>query len=151
MVQARLSTRCMSKLSAERKLRFIINTQALYDISDAIKAWQKALDTLPKDNLTPAQLKQREQYETGLKAAKLKAEPDTPSRVITIPATSGQHPWQVAKAMEPELQTQGINLVRSSVCRVRLLLASKFNSDHNRLGSFWVLMRCGHDHSIALF
>jgi hypothetical protein len=93
----------------------------LNDIPKAIEAWQKALDTLPKDNLTPAQLKQLEQYKTGLKDATQKSESTAPPPVIVLPATSGQHPWQIAKAMESELQSKGMELVQSSVCHPRPL------------------------------
>jgi hypothetical protein len=107
----------------------------LYNIPEAIKAWQKALDTLPNDNLTPSELKQREQYEAGLTASKRKTDENILARVITIPATSGQHPWQVAKAMEPELQRRGIELATSSVRSLAVTGAEFPSCFFNRRGS----------------
>ena len=63
-------------------------------------AWQKALDTLPKQNLSPSELKQKVQYEAGLKAA---SEP----RVITFSGSAGNMPWDCAKALKPELISHG--------------------------------------------
>ena len=71
------------------------------------EAWQKALDSLPKYDLSPAELKQKEQYEAGLKAAK---EP----RIVRI-STDGSAPWDSAKAMKPELRERGMEMASSSV------------------------------------
>jgi len=72
------------------------------------EAWQKALESLPKENLSPAECKQKEQYEAGLKAAR---EP----RVITISGGAGSMPWDCAKAIKPELINRRHEMISSSV------------------------------------
>jgi hypothetical protein len=71
-----------------------------------VKAWKRAVETLPKENVTPAELKQREQYEDSLKTAllaKSKAE-NTPVRGRPIKANEHKFPWQVAYEMQRELE-----------------------------------------------
>lgn len=74
----------------------------------SVDAWQKALDALPKENLTPSELKQRSQYTASLKAAKR-------PRVIRLGGNAGIAPWECAKAMKPELLQRPQETVNSSV------------------------------------
>ena len=82
--------------------------QALNEGAWSVDAWQKALDSLPKENLSPGELKQKEQYEAGIKAAR---EP----RVIQISGAAGRMPWDYAKAMKPELINRKHEMAASSV------------------------------------
>jgi stress-induced-phosphoprotein 1 len=63
---------------------------------------------LPKENLNPGELKQKEQYEAGLKTA---SEP----QVIKISGAAGGMPWDCAKALKPELISRRAEMVTSSV------------------------------------
>jgi hypothetical protein len=74
----------------------------------SVNAWQKALDSLPKGNLTPAELKQRDQYSAGLKEAKR-------PRIIRMSGIAEKAPWQCAAAMKPELIERKYEAVNSSV------------------------------------
>ena len=81
----------------------------------SLEAWQKALDSLPKDNLTPAELKQKEQYKAGLNAAK------TP-HLIRHSAIEGRPPWECARAIKPELCERKMEMATSSVgTRINML------------------------------
>ena len=64
--------------------------------SESVISWQKALDALPKENLSPAEAKQKEQYEAGLQAA---------SKPRLVGLSAFDLPWDMAKAMMPELFT----------------------------------------------
>src|ERR1700691_5387385 len=82
--------------------------QALNEGMWSVHAWQKALDSLPKENLSPGEIKQKEQYQAGLKAA---SEP----RVINISGGARSMPWDCAKAMKPDLILRGQEMATSSV------------------------------------
>jgi hypothetical protein len=85
--------------------------------SSCVDAWQKALDALPKTNLTPAELKQKEQYTASLKKAKERLEEclSTPAKVVVVNSNAGKLPWQVAEDMLPELRAAGPAGYTSSV------------------------------------
>ncbi|KAF8843782.1 hypothetical protein BDN67DRAFT_896356 [Paxillus ammoniavirescens] len=82
---------------------------ALMEWNSCVDAWQKSLDALPKTNLTPAELKQKEQYTASLKKAKERLEESlsTPANVVVINSNGGKLPWQVAEDMLPELRAAG--------------------------------------------
>jgi hypothetical protein len=95
---------------------------------------------LPKENLSPGELKQKEQYEAGIKAAR---EP----RVIHISGAAGRMPWDYAKAMKPELINRKHEMVASSVgpgVPFLLLLPSLTQQCLGRLGSSSTLTRYYH-------
>ncbi|KDQ59303.1 hypothetical protein JAAARDRAFT_34037 [Jaapia argillacea MUCL 33604] len=75
--------------------------------------WQRALSTLPIENLTAAEMKQKEQYEAGLEAAKKRA-PHSESSFIHVPNAQGKLPWDRALAMEAELRAAGPSMYASS-------------------------------------
>ncbi|KAK0469496.1 uncharacterized protein EV420DRAFT_1494816 [Desarmillaria tabescens] len=76
----------------------------------SVEDWQKALDALPTENPTDAEIKQREQYQAGLKTSqaaleKLMAQPD---RHFALPAReTSQLPWVAAEALLPRLAVEG--------------------------------------------
>jgi stress-induced-phosphoprotein 1 len=88
--------------------------QALNEGTWSVHAWQKALDSLPKENLSPGELKQKDQYEAGLKAA---SEP----QVIKFSKGAGSMPWECARAIKPELIARRHEMVTSSVCSINVL------------------------------
>ncbi|KAK7029548.1 hypothetical protein VNI00_014425 [Paramarasmius palmivorus] len=73
-------------------------------------SWKKALDSLPKENLTEGEKKQKQQYEVALAKAITAAERalQTP---IQLPqfnnSQSNSMPWVIAKAMIPQLEREG--------------------------------------------
>jgi hypothetical protein len=91
-----------------------------------VDAWKRAVDTLPKENLTPTELKQKEQYETGLKTAMLalsKAENSSSiPRGIVVNQASNTFPWQAAAEMAHELEVAGAAMATSSVSLRRRLV-----------------------------
>jgi hypothetical protein len=112
--------------------------QALNEGMWSVHAWQKALDSLPKENLSPGEIKQKEQYQAGLKAA---SEP----RVINISGGAGSMPWDCAKAMKPDLILRGQEMATSSVSFGVFWSYNHYKNYfrlwHDRLGWFSVLMR----------
>lgn len=74
--------------------------------AESVTAWQKALDALPKENLSPAEVKQKEQYQSGLQAA---------SKPRLMRVSAFDLPWDMAKAMMPELLANKVELSGSSV------------------------------------
>ncbi|KDQ56062.1 hypothetical protein JAAARDRAFT_79551 [Jaapia argillacea MUCL 33604] len=73
----------------------------------AAPSWIKALEGLHKSQLTPQEKKQKESYETALKAA---IEKDFDAR----PFKPGEMPWDRAKAMTSELVRATDNMASSS-------------------------------------
>ncbi|KAJ7707343.1 hypothetical protein B0H17DRAFT_1191859 [Mycena rosella] len=74
----------------------------------AQQSWQRALDALPKANLTPAEGVQKVQYQAGLEAAaagvaKLQATPIVGARAVGVQG-GGRLPWELAAAMLPRLR-----------------------------------------------
>jgi hypothetical protein len=78
------------------------------DKSPSVDAWQKALDLVSKENLSPAELKQKQQYTASLTAAKR-------PRIIRMSNAAGKMPWDCAKAIKPELLARKEETVASSV------------------------------------
>ncbi|KAK0446162.1 hypothetical protein EV421DRAFT_1792770 [Armillaria borealis] len=78
---------------------------------DSANAYQRALDTLPNDNLTPAEARQKSQYEDGLKKAQeLLNAPRQPMEknplALNVDATLKITPWDAADDILPELATK---------------------------------------------
>lgn len=100
--------------------------QALSDFLDSIHAWGRALDTLPKENLSPTEAKQKVQYQEGLKnahAAKSAAITEPSRRGIHISQLNGKMPWTIAEEMLSELRaTQNIASSVRVVSAHRLLI-----------------------------
>jgi hypothetical protein len=113
-----------------------IDSQALNGIGDAIDAWQKAIDTLPKDNLSPVEIKQKEQYQTGWKAAMARKQELENKRppVITLKEYAGKAPWDKAKAMMPELERKGVAMAHSSVRTSILIVVLEYSDKICRPG-----------------
>jgi hypothetical protein len=96
-------------------------------IDRSVQAWQRAINTLPKENLTPPKLKQKEQYEDGLKAALLaQSKADSRSRAFQIPNSSHKFPWTIAVEMRPELERARELMFSSSVSFKYLLVVVLF-------------------------
>ncbi|KAJ7476239.1 hypothetical protein FB451DRAFT_1246238 [Mycena latifolia] len=82
-------------------------------------SWQRALDLLPKSDLSPAQQIQRAQYQAGLAAAdagvaQLNNPPIVGERTVWV-QRRGRMPWDLAAAMLPRLQAaQPANLYSSA-------------------------------------
>jgi hypothetical protein len=73
------------------------------------------VDTLPKEDLTPAALKQREQYAAGLNNAKKQlAKPEKPD-VVVIESAAGKMPWELAQKERAKLDLSTMEGRRSSV------------------------------------
>ncbi|THH05582.1 hypothetical protein EW146_g9864 [Bondarzewia mesenterica] len=92
---------------------------ALEVLEPAIKSWQRAIDTLPKEGLKPSEVKQKEQYESSLEATKrkkreIKNDSRSPHHFgIVMNGIGKKTPADRAKEMLPELMVAG-NSRRSS-------------------------------------
>lgn len=87
--------------------------QAVGRTEDSVKHWQSALKALPKRNLSAAELKQKVQYEQGLKDAQRKSEnPHIPEHFVV---KNEQVPWVRAEGMYDELVAAGPSMYCSSV------------------------------------
>lgn len=67
-------------------------------------SWQKALDCLPKENLSPEEQKLKSQFEEGLNKAEV-ARKKIESNLACISAAdvqSGRMPWQRAAALKSQ-------------------------------------------------
>lgn len=90
-----------------------VSSQGLDKFDEAIDAWTRALDVLPKENLTPAEQKQKDQYSSELAVAKAKfkdlgVNPKQPEGLTTIPLSEREKlPWNKALALIPELNASG--------------------------------------------
>ncbi|KAL0954421.1 hypothetical protein HGRIS_003407 [Hohenbuehelia grisea] len=96
-------------LYAKGWARLAAANDALGQHTPSIDAWQRAIDALPKENLSPAEVKQRETYVTNLDAAKnaQKKVKETPIRGIHVKAEDGKKlPWVLAEALLPDLQAR---------------------------------------------
>jgi hypothetical protein len=92
--------------------------QGLKEPGRSVKAWQRALDTLPKENLTAGELKQREQYTAALNAAKGRvAKPETPD-VLVWEGGKGKMPWDLAQKERVHLDLSSLEGRSSSVSTV---------------------------------
>lgn len=78
-------------------------------VDQAIDAWERALGTLPAENLTDAEQKQKDQYSSELEVAKakledLKANPRKPKGATVVgPSDQDKLPWKRARAVLPDL------------------------------------------------
>ncbi|KAL1712720.1 hypothetical protein EV715DRAFT_259236 [Schizophyllum commune] len=80
---------------------------ALHDYKYSAKAWQAALDSLPKENLNASEQKQKEQYAAGLKAAEAIAnKPLQPAPVLYMSNTD-DHPWIAGRRLVEQYQHTG--------------------------------------------
>ncbi|KAL6299613.1 hypothetical protein BKA93DRAFT_819814 [Sparassis latifolia] len=86
---------------------------ALGTIIESIECWNKALSTLPRTNLSPAQSRQKEQYEAELRKIRAQ-EHDAPAVGIVMKEGGKEAPWVRAKAMLPKLRSLGYAMVQSS-------------------------------------
>lgn len=101
-------------------------------MGDPIKSkdtWQKALDALPKENLTPAEETQKQQYTAGLNAAIATiarfedtaqniSQADPRDRGAFVLKDDGQLPWDIARATVERLRAQQritVDVLHSSV------------------------------------
>ncbi|KAG2067571.1 TPR-like protein [Suillus decipiens] len=83
-----------------------------------LAASRDALDTLPKTNLSPAEQRQKDQYSACLNASQARgkvSEARDPRLAPISKADDGNLPWQVARAMFPELEKAGPKKFTSSV------------------------------------
>ncbi|KAG2128642.1 uncharacterized protein EDB93DRAFT_1184074 [Suillus bovinus] len=94
--------------------RLAASRDALSDWERSAKAWQKALDTLPKTNLTPAEKRQKDQYKAGLDAAQTRGKTIKDPCLARMNAADGKFPWQIATEMLPELRQAGPEKLSSS-------------------------------------
>ncbi|KAJ3891677.1 hypothetical protein GG344DRAFT_46856 [Lentinula edodes] len=79
---------------------------ALREPHRSIEAWQKALNTLPKENLTSAQLSQKSEYTKGLASAKQSLknlEASIGQDALRINSYEVDPPWICAQKMIPQL------------------------------------------------
>jgi hypothetical protein len=83
--------------------------QGSNSLGEAVDKWTRALDALPKEGLTPAEQKQKDQYESELQAAKKKLRnredgSRQPEGMETIHyAERDKLPWMRAMAILPGL------------------------------------------------
>lgn len=98
--------------------RLAASRDALADWGESAHAWQKALDALPKTNLSPAERKQKEQYGVCLKAANARL--NQPVVPLSIDEKLGKFPWQIATDMLPELRRAGHDRLSSSAWVIAL-------------------------------
>ncbi|KAG1733916.1 uncharacterized protein EDB91DRAFT_1148001 [Suillus paluster] len=94
--------------------RLAASRYALADWERSAEAWQKALDALPKDNLTPAEQRQKDQYTVDLNAAQARIKVVSELPLARFRASDGKLPWQVATEMLPEMRKAGLKKVSSS-------------------------------------
>jgi hypothetical protein len=103
-------------------LRMLVLLQGLKAPDRSVKAWQRALDTLPNENLTLGELKQWEQSTAGLRAAKGQlAQGETPE-FVAWKSGEGKRPWDLAQEMRLQLDLSTLDGRCSSVSWFFLLL-----------------------------
>ncbi len=90
----------------------LITLQALREYLPSSLAWQRALDTLPTENLTPTQEQQREEYQKRLYEStdRLHHKASGGDRSMDTRYYrdgDGQQPWEVAREMIPALEASG--------------------------------------------
>jgi hypothetical protein len=90
-----------------------VPSQGLNRIDEAIDAWTHAVGAMQKENLTPVEQKQRDQYNSELSAAKtkredLKANPKQPEGMTTVRSSEIEKlPWRRAMTLLPGLNASG--------------------------------------------
>ncbi|THH28442.1 hypothetical protein EUX98_g5763 [Antrodiella citrinella] len=88
--------------------------KSLGNNQSCVDTWQKALQALPIENLTAAELKQKETYELELKSAKSKLHTVQNTVLRGTSVKSGQAPWQLAIQLEDDLLSRGPDAFKSS-------------------------------------
>ncbi|KAG1770956.1 hypothetical protein EDD22DRAFT_976982 [Suillus occidentalis] len=98
--------------------RLAASRDALADWTNSAHAWQKALDALPKTQLSPAEQKQKDQYTAALKAANGRRH----QRIVPLSVNekAGKFPWQIATDMLPGLRRAGHAKISSSAWVIAL-------------------------------
>ncbi|KAJ6545092.1 hypothetical protein DFH09DRAFT_1367685 [Mycena vulgaris] len=91
---------------------------ALGEYRESKESWQRALDALPKSNLSPAEEIQKDQYQAGLNTAAANVvkmeKPITGDRLIIMKG-GGRMPWELAAAIVPRLRSEWpVNLYSSA-------------------------------------
>ncbi|KAG1893485.1 uncharacterized protein F5891DRAFT_1282054 [Suillus fuscotomentosus] len=97
--------------------RLAASRGALADFEGSAEAWQKALDALPKTNLSPAEQRQKDQYGAGLNAAQTPQTRGKTSKnrcIASVNLDDGNLPWKIATEMLPELRKAGLDQFSSS-------------------------------------
>ncbi|KAH9927512.1 uncharacterized protein BXZ73DRAFT_48783 [Epithele typhae] len=90
--------------------QLLLILQSMDRYTEAINCWKRAIAALPDENLTPAQAKQREGYESDLAAVEakfehMKANPKMPEGMLAYPNDSQDlRPWQRASRIVAELE-----------------------------------------------
>lgn len=96
----------------------------LGNYENSVGNWQRALQTLPVENLTSAELKQKEEWSKDMMTVKRKIQrlQQTPvPQQVAMP--QNETPWKRAKAIESELLRQGPEGMQSSVSNFDILPA----------------------------
>ncbi|KAK7694234.1 hypothetical protein QCA50_001414 [Cerrena zonata] len=94
----------------------------LGNYENSVGYWQRALQTLPVENLTSAELKQKEEWTKDMTTVKRKVQRLQQTQIPqqrVIP--QNETPWKRAKAMESELLRQGVEGIQSSVSNLDIL------------------------------
>ncbi|KAG2059298.1 hypothetical protein BDR06DRAFT_987265 [Suillus hirtellus] len=94
--------------------RLAASRDALAEWDRSAEAWQKALDALPKADLSPAEQRQKDQYSAGLDAAKTRGKTTESPFVSRFKAEDANLPWKIATEMLPELRKAGPEKYSSS-------------------------------------
>ncbi|KAG1791237.1 uncharacterized protein HD556DRAFT_1386844 [Suillus plorans] len=94
--------------------RLAASRDALAEWERSAEAWQKALDALPKTNLSRAEQRQKDQYSAGLDAAKTRDKTAESPSVSRFKAEDANLPWKIATEMLPELRKAGPEKYSSS-------------------------------------
>ncbi|KAH8086654.1 hypothetical protein BXZ70DRAFT_956427 [Cristinia sonorae] len=78
--------------------------------TESVKNWKRAIEALPVENLTAAELKQKTSYQSELKAVerKIRKPHDTTSHQFIMEID--KFPWKRAEKFDKELEGQGVNM-----------------------------------------
>ena len=79
-----------------------MSSQRLNSVVEAVDAWERALGSLPVENLTAADQKKRDEYSSELAAAKAKSE-DLEANQNEPDSGHEKLPWRRAEPMIPGL------------------------------------------------
>lgn len=90
-------------------------SQYLNALDRSITSWKKALDVLPKENLTTSELKQKGQYDAQLKIVEAELAQKMSADFTGFHLEKDQAPWVRAERMMPELVAGGTTTLGSSV------------------------------------
>lgn len=92
-----------------------ITCQSLNVLDRSITCWKRALEVLPKKNLSPSELKQKEQYQTELKRTQEELAQQKNAASTGFELEQSLAPWQMVDRMMPELIAGGPAMLNSSV------------------------------------